>query len=366
MGSERIAVFLATSGHSGVDRVMGNLLPEMARQGVRVDLLKIRGHGPRLNDTPPGLRSIDLGVSHVNSALPRLAAYLLRKRPRAILTDKDRVNRISILAGLMTGMKSRVVVRMGTTVSENLRRRSPLSRHAQLLSIRLLYPRAHRVLVPSEGARDDLIAIAPSLAGSVRVVSSPIIDRGFRSRASAPLEHPWFQSQDVPVILGVGELCERKDFATLMKGFALASAEREMRLVILGEGKKRKMLLELAEGLGIQERVDMPGFAPNPLPYMAAASCFCMTSRCEGLPVALVEALACGTPAVATDCPSGPREVLAGTGAGILVPVGDPAAVADALLRLLSSPPPAEQVKAAASRFTVENGTREYLRELLG
>ena len=201
---------------------------------------------------------------------------------------------------------------------------------------------------------------------SVRVVSSPIIDRGFWSRASAPIEHPWFQRRDVPVILGVGELCERKDFATLIKGFALASAEREMRLVILGEGKKRKMLLELAEGLGIQERVDMPGFATNPLPYMAGADCFCLTSRCEGLPVALVEALACGTPAVATDCPSGPREVLAGTGAGILVPVGDPAAVAHAMLRLLSSPPPAEQVKAAVGRFTVENGAREYLKELLG
>jgi len=330
-----------------------------------VDLLKIRRHGPYLKEHHPAIRTVDLGVSHVNSSLPQLVKYLRERRPRAILTDKDRVNRISILAGLITRSQTRVVVRIGTTVTENLRKRPFLDKYTQLLSMRMLYPRAHAVLVPSAGARDDLVAISPKLRGKVKVVSSPIIDKGFHERAAQPPDHPWLRDGGPPVIVGVGELCERKDFSTLIRGFGEASRKREMRLIILGEGRKRRKLEQLATDLGLAQRVDLPGFKPNPLPYMSRAACFCLTSRCEGLPVALIEAMATGTPVVSTDCPSGPREVLSGNRAGILVNVGDHLALGKAILKTLEHPPSPEEVKGAVARFTVENGTAEYLEELL-
>ena len=362
----KVAVFLATSGHSGVDRIMGNMVPEMARQGVEVDLLRIRGHGPEVREHPPGLRVVELPCSHVNSALPHLVSYLRRERPTALLSDKDRVNRAAIWASILAGVGTRVVVRVGTTVSENLRKRPFWARQGQLLSIRLFYGRAGKVLVPSQGAREDLAALAPALAPKIEVVPSPIIHRSFAARAREPIRHPWFGGDGIPVVLGVGELCERKDFATLIRGFGLAAREMEMRLLILGEGRKRRELEALVEDLGLAKRVEMPGFCPNPLPYMAAASCFCLTSRCEGLPVALVEALACGTPVVATDCPSGPREVIGPSRAGRLVPVGDPEALAQAILQTLKDPPSREEARAAAAPFTVEAGTAAYLRALLG
>ena len=364
-----LAVFAATSGHSGVDRVLRNLVPAIAAQGLRVDVLGIAGHGPYWPEPlPQGVRHVALGARHVNSALPALVRYLRKTCPQAMLSDKDRVNRAVIIArafaGRHDGRRTRLGVRLGTTVSVNLASRGPVERLLQTWSMRTLYRYADAVLVPSHGAADDLARHAGLPRERIRVVPSPILGPDMAGRAAAPLAHPWFHDPAIPVVLGVGELSERKDFATLVRAHAQLVRRRPCRLVILGEGRRRAELQQLAASLGTAEHVELPGFVANPYPYMAAASVFALSSRWEGMPVVLIEALALGTPVVATDCPSGPRELLDAGRLGELVPVGDATALATALARTLDAPPARDALIAAAQPYRVERSASAYLAAL--
>ena len=356
----RIACFFATSGHSGVDRVMQRLLPAIAARGYKVDLLHLREHGPdiapRLN-----LEVIDLGAAHVGSALPGLVRYLRRHRPQVLFSDKDRVNRMAMLAKRLSRSQARLVLRNGTTVSVDLQDRKPLDRFFQRLSMRHLYRSADSILMPSAGAADDFATFTGLDRGRIEVVPSPVISEQLSELADAPLEHPWLVEKTTPVILGVGELCGRKDFETLLRGFARLRETTPVKLIILGRGKRRDRLLQLAQQLGVAGDVDLPGFEANPYRYMARADLFALTSRWEGMPVVLIEALALGTAIVSTDCPSGPRELLDQGRLGQLVPVGDHLALAEAMQRALAAPPPRAAMQLSAAGYTVAASTDAYL-----
>jgi len=151
----------------------------------------------------------------------------------------------------------------------------------------------------------------------------------------------------------------------LIRAFARVRAHKDCRLVILGEGRLRPELEELAQNLGIADRVAFPGFVNNPYAYMARASLFVLSSAWEGSPNVLTEAVALGRPVVATDCPSGPRELLQDGRYGPLVPVGDADKLAEAMLETLQHPLPPETIREAAAEYTVENSARRYL-EVLG
>lgn len=360
----RLALFLATSGHSGVDRIMKNFIAELGTKPVEVDLLQVEGHGPHLEALPENVRPIRLGTRHVQSSLFRLANYLRTVRPDALLCDKDRVNRTAVLAAALAGFEGRLVVRVGTTVSKNLQRRGALHRLMQYWSIRHLYRKAGAVVVPSHGAAEDLKSLAPFPPGFVRVLPSPVVSEHIVALGRQPVHHPWFAPGEPPVVLGAGELCERKDFATLIRAFAEVRKQRPCRLVILGKGKKRMALEKLAEDLGVADQVWFPGFVQNPYAYMAKAGVFVLSSTCEGLPVVLMEAMAVGTPVAATDCPSGPREILDNGKLGPLAPMKAPDKLAEAVIQVLEHPPDRQALKAAVAPYHVRQATEAYLRVL--
>lgn len=356
----RIAFFLATSGHSGVDRLMCNLIPAVARRGYAVDQLKVRRHGPELGGAA-GVRVIDLGSAHVYSSLPALVRYLRRERPDVMLSDKDRVNRTAVLGRLLASVTTRLVLRSGTTITVDLQHRSALDRGMQRLSFRWLYPQAQAVIVPSAAAARDLIAFAELPSSLVRVVASPAVPAVLFERDPEPPDHPWFTPGAPPVVLGVGELSLRKDFATLLRAFARLAATRDLRLMILGRGGQREALLQLAGQLGVADRVSLPGFSDAVFSHMRHARVFALCSRWEGMPVVLIEALAAGTPVVATDAPGGSRELLQDGALGPLVPIGDVDSLSTALQQLLDHPPARERLRAAAEPYEIEAATTAYL-----
>jgi glycosyltransferase involved in cell wall biosynthesis len=364
-GGDRLAIFVATSGHSGVDRLVRNLARQLDAWGLGVDLLGIRGHGPNLETgSMPNVRALDLGCAHVAASLPALVRYLRREPPRAMLTDKDRVNRIAILARKLAGASTRLAVRVGTTVSVNLASRGAFERWQQRTSIRRLYPLADCVLVPSAGVAEDMVRYTGIDSEHIRVVPSPILTPELFERAREPLDHPWLKGQGIPVILSVGELGHRKDYETLMQAFALVRRRLPCRLVILGRGRRREALLTLAGELGVSGDVDLPGFQPNPYAFMARADLFVLSSRWEGMPVVLVEALALHRPVVATDCPSGPREILSGSGLGTLVPVGGVVPMAEAIEHWLGARVADLDFERVVADYRVESGTCAYLDAL--
>lgn len=363
-GRGRIALLFATSGHSGVDRVVANLLAEFGNSGLEFDLLTIRGHGPRTGDLPVNVRHVPLRAAHRNTALLPLIRYLRRERPRALLTASHRLNRCALLARRLSGVPVHVALRMGMS-PEGVQDKLGSARARRLIrSMRAWYPKAQALVTPSQGVADSLLDHGVVHPARLHVIPNPIVNERLYERSTEPLDHPWFRADEPPVVLGAGALIPRKDFATLIRAFARLRERQRTRLVILGEGPERARLEGLSEELGVGDSCALPGHVDNPYPYMAAAGVFALSSRAEGSGAVLVEALACGTPAVATDCPSGPAETLGQGRFGPLVPIGDDTALADALHTLLVQPTPEARRAEAVAPFVASASAARYLAAL--
>ena len=359
-----LAVLASFSGSGGVERMLVNLLRGFVAAGRRVDLLLIRDQSPHLRDLPAEINRLPLGTDHSLLAIPALARYLRRQRPPALLVVKERAGRAAVLARGLAGTDTRLVLRLGTNLSAALAGRSALARQWRAWPLRWLYPRMDRIVAVSQGVAADTAALARLPLESIRVIRNPVITPELGQLATEPCPHPWFQKEGPPVILGAGRLQRQKDFPTLIRAFARVSQDRPCRLVIIGEGSDRQALTDLVRQLGIQHQVDLPGFQANPLPFLAAADLFVLSSAWEGSPNVLTEAMALGTPVVATDCPSGPAEVLDAGRLGPLVPVGDIAALAEVMCATLDRPPPREVLKAAVADYDQGRSARHYLEEL--
>jgi glycosyltransferase involved in cell wall biosynthesis len=224
-----------------------------------------------------------------------------------------------------------------------------------------LYPLADSVIVTSAGVADDMAAYTGLPRRLIHVVPSPVVPASLFEADLPRPDHPWFGDPEWPLILSAGELCGRKGFDTLLRAFALLRARRPCRLMILGRGGAQQALLALAAELGLAEDFALPGFVPQPYAWMAHADLFAFSSRWEGLGFVLIEALAVGTPVVATDCPNGPSEILERGRFGPLVPVDDHGAMARAMVATLDEPLPRAQLQAAARPYEIDASTNAYL-----
>jgi glycosyltransferase involved in cell wall biosynthesis len=228
-----------------------------------------------------------------------------------------------------------------------------------------VYPRAERIVTVSGGVADDLATCTGLPRATIGTIYNPILTTEIAEKAQVPISHTWLPPTTLPVILGVGRLVPQKDFPTLLKAFAHVHMKYPSRLIILGEGRERAKLEALVSELGIAEDVSFPGFESNPYAFMARASVFVLSSAWEGLPNALIEALACGCPVVSTNCPSGPQEILDNGAFGPLVPVGDDWALAEAILHTLEHPPNPERLRSRAAEFDIQTIAEKYLQALL-
>lgn len=362
--SRRLAVLISFSGEGGVERMILNLLDGLVARGIPVDLLAIRADSAHLEQLPSAVRLLDLGVRHSGLAILPLARYLRRERPAALLAAKDRAIRAAILARRLAGWEGRLIGRLGTNLSAALAGRSAPVRWLRTAPMRRLYPRVDRIIAVSEGVAGDTRRITRLPRSRIVVVRNPVVTPRLTQLASAPCPHRWLEATELPVVLGAGRLTEQKDFATLLRAFARLRAVLPARLIILGEGRLRGALDVLAAKLGISEDVTLPGFVVNPYAWMSRASLFVLSSAWEGSPNVLTEALALGVPAVSTDCPSGPREILADGRYGALVAVGDAPGLAEAMRATLAAPLPAATLREAVAAYSVEVATQGYLAEL--
>ena len=360
---QRIALFLPSLRGGGAERVMVNLARGFAERGLAVDFVLAKAEGPYLSQLPPGVRVVDLRASRVAVSLPGLVRYLRQERPQAMLSALSHANVLAIWARSLARVSTRLVVSEHSTLSEATENATTLRARAMPLLVRLSYPQADAVVVVSHGAADDLIRLTGLPAEKVNVIYNPVVTPELFAKAHEPLNHPWFQLGEPPVILGVGRLTAQKDFRTLIRALVLVRKERPARLMILGEGEDRPKLEALVRELGLEQDVTLPGFVENPYKYMKRAAVFVLSSRWEGLPTVLIEALALGRPVVATDCPSGPREILEGGKWGKLVPPGDPEELAKGILTALQE---SASTSVRLEPFTLEHAAAQYLALLEG
>jgi glycosyltransferase involved in cell wall biosynthesis len=363
--AEKIAVFASFSGQGGVERMLVNLCRGMAEQGYPVDLLLVRSESAHLADLPASVRVVKLGPGHTFGSIFALAAYLRKARPAALLAAKDRAARVAVLARWLSGVRCRLVFRIGTTLSAALEGQGAVRRWARYLPMRFLYRFADVIVGVSQGVVDDVKAITGLPEEKFRVVVNPVITPDLERLSQERVEHPWLAEGQPPVIMGMGRLTRQKDFATLLRAFAIVAGGRACRLMVIGEGRDREELQQLAVQAGIADRLDLVGFKPNPYAYLRHAALFVLSSAWEGSPNALTEALALGVPVVATDCPSGPREILDRGRIAPLVEVGDHKSLAAAMIGVLDDPPEPGLLVKAASGYTMFGSSRRYLTILL-
>jgi len=335
-----------------------NLVAGIQRRSHAIDLVLVKACSEHATQFPPGVRVVNLKARHTITSLPALMRYLRRERPAALLAAKDRAMRVAIVARWFARTSTRIVGRLGTTVSAALAGRNKFKRWLWYTGMRLFYPHIDCIVAVSEGVADDVQTIAGISRERLVVIRNPVITPDLYARAAKPSGHSWLDKEKVPVIVGAGRLTRQKDFPTLLRAFARVRATQPCRLVI------RAALELLARELGISADVAFPGFVSNLYSYTARAKLFVLSSAWEGSPNTLTEALALGIPVVSTDCPSGPRELLAGGRYGKLVPVGDAEALATAMLETLAHPLPADTLKAAVREYNVEESARRYLEVL--
>lgn len=305
------------------------------RLGHEVIIFTLEG-GPSRYRVSPRVRVVPLWTYRLSRgpfklvALPLAAiafAQAVRAhRPDAAMSLLVRANLVMVASKLFGQPLPAVISER--CVSEQYAGWSPSAVIMRIL-VRAVYPHADRVVAISRGVKDSLVELGLSTT-RVDVIYNP---QDVTQIESDALAAPRLRSDDFRVI-SVGRLIPQKDFPTLLRALQLIrQADDRVRLTVLGEGPDEAELKSLAVELGIQGAVDWRGWVP-PYPIMAGSDVFVLSSRFEGFANVIVEAMACGLPVVSTDCEAGPSEILAGGTYGLLVPVGDSAALAAAVMRL--------------------------------
>lgn len=363
---DRLAVFLPSLAGGGAERIALNLAAGFAARGHGVDLVLARAEGEYLDRVPAGVRVVNLGASRPLTAVPALVRYLRAGPPRALLATITNANLAGLWALRLSGAATRCVVREASTLSVELAQSSAVNRLLVPRLVARAFQRAAAVVAPSAGVADDLARVTGLRRESIEVIYNPVVSAALLERSRQAVDHRWLRGDRVPVIVGIGRLTQQKDFGTLIRAFARVRKQVPSRLIVLGEGEDRRELEALCRTLGVAADVDLAGFVANPYAFLSRASLFVLSSRWEGLPGVLIEALACGARVVSTDCPSGPREILADGVYGALVPVGDDAAMAAAMLRSLSGDFVAADPATQIRRFDADANIDRYLHLLVG
>lgn len=381
-GQKRIAFFMSSLAGGGAERVVLGLAAEYVKRGHQVNVVVVTRRGELVAEVPQSVPVIELGAPGLVASLgallqlpfstfarilptmitqkrkkirslPRLVNYLRQQQPDVLLATTDVANLISLWAGRLARVDTRLFVKSDISVPAWVANTSDALHRKLPRLIADWYPRARGIVCVSAGLAGELAAMTAIERTRIHVIYNPVDCRRIAELAQQPLDHPWFQPDQPPVVLAAGRLNRQKDYATLLQAFARLRRRQTCRLVIIGEGSERMRLASMVSELGISEDVQLPGFQTNPFAYMARAGVFVLSSAWEGLSNVLIEALACGCPVVSTDCPHGPAEVLDGGKYGTLVPVADPGAMAHALEVALDRKTGAAEAQQRAGHFDI-------------
>jgi glycosyltransferase involved in cell wall biosynthesis len=327
----------------GTNRAMANILRSLADE-YDFTLLGLAGE-ECVYPLPPRIETISLErrggptwgrtarALRLTAGLPRLLRIVAQHRPDVVLSLLPRPNIVNVLLKRLSGLNYLCVVCERNFTSIQFAD-GPLNRTLRLM-VQAAYRRADLVVANAHALAVDLERSYGVRAQRIRTIYNPIDIRTIQL-LSEEAEPPDIFSAGSPVILTVGRLIPQKNHDLLIRAFAGARSQVPCRLAIIGEGPLLDPLRDLAAALGVADDVLFLGWQDNPFVYMKHAALFTLSSNHEGFPNVLVEAMACGTPIVSTDCPSGPSEILDAGRAGVLVPTGDQEALTGAMVRLLS------------------------------
>lgn len=362
----RIAFYLPEFADGGVERMALTQARTLLELGYAVDFVTYNIGSGFLGQIPPGTRLIDLGVRRTLASLPGLSRYLRDQTPDAIISAHYFANIVAVLARMLARTTHVPLILTERTALKTLMRYEPghISRK-HILAMRLTYGQASHIVANSQGTARELSELLKCPLGKIKVIYNPAFDPAITVRGEEPVDCAWLTAGAAPVLVAAGRLVYPKDFATLLRAFRIVRDRRDCKLIILGKGPERERLETLCRELQLEADVLLAGFTANPYKFIRRAAAFVLSSRYEGLGNVLIEAQALGVPVVATDCSSGPAEVLLDGEAGMLVPVSNPQALAQGVLRLLDDQHLAAQYVRAGyqhlERFSPTRCVEQYL-----
>lgn len=334
------------------------LTEEFLARGFKVDIVVESADGPLARQVPNGARVIDLQAPRARKALWKLSKYLRKERPAALISSMAHQGVIAALAGLLAFRRTPIFMTFHNFLGREIQDANDTNLPRL---IRLLAPMCRAGICVSKGVAEDLIAVTGVHPTFVEVIYNPA------SPQPAQLEMPLAPDLRLPkqdFVVSIGRLVPQKNQHLLLEAMRLVNDVRPIDLVIVGEGPMKEELEAKCRSLGLEGRVRFVGYTGNPLPVVSQAKLFVLSSDYEGFGNVIVEALACGTPVVSTDCPYGPSEILDGGRFGRLTPVGNARALADAMLETLDVPPSRELLRARAADFGRAKIASEYLSML--
>lgn len=360
-----ISLFIPTLDGGGAQRVVVNLvnsLVDITDHPIHVVLVKKQGSFLELIRSE--VEVIDLGAKRTFFSLFKLTAYLKKNRPAVIMSSLNYANIICTLAHKLAYHPCRLVLREANVVRvPEGKLKNRVRMHVTQMLMRYSYLKADAIVVNSYDTMQTLISAKIATDDKICMIANPMKSIDKLSISDNKIIIP--VSNDYPFICSIGRLSEQKGFDILLEAFSRVSNQK-LNLVILGEGELREDLTRQAKELGILDRVHMPGFINSSIAILSHAKAFVLSSRWEGMPNVLIEALAIGAPIVATNCPGAVRDVLQDGALGHLVAYDDPQALADGIERTLTEPAGTpESRKQRAADFSAEKIAKAYLEKVL-
>jgi len=368
----KIAFFLPNLEGGGAERNVVNLLNNLNKEKYDLSIVLGKKEGAFIGEIPEYVSLVNFGLKSSYSLVLflKLIKYFRQEKANIFVSAFPRFNIISLLARIFSGSKIKIIITEHTTfsflpltakvISHKLFARFPLP-----VLIKSIYPKADAIICVSKGVAIDLCKFIHCL-DKIRVVYNPITNQKIKDLAEEEINHPWFFDSQIPIILAIGRLAKTKDYPNLIGAFKKILDKMPANLVILGEGSEREKLEKLAYKLGLSNNIAFLGFQSNIYKYIKRASVFVLSSLQEGFGNVIIEAMACGTPVVSTDCLSGPREIIEHGKNGILVPVADKEILAMAIINVLNSPELRNKFSEAgekrAEHFSIEKSVKEYER----
>jgi len=361
----RILFLTSNLGGGGAERALVDIINHLDRSRFNPHLALFQKEGPFLNELAPDvpvyeIQSIPHGFIRRNLVRFRGIRYLVSEiQPSLIMSMLWQVNAVVLLTSLFGDLGVPIIINEQSVPGASLR----FDRRRRMLwpIVKWTYRKAHQIIVISKGIACELDQDLRISKDKINVIHNPVTIPAVEGQDHRSFE---FKIHSKPAIMAAGRLNPLKNYPMLLQAFSLVSSEHDVELYILGQGPEKNRIETLADSLGISSKVHLLGFVSDPRSYLSQADIFVLTSNHEGFGNVLIEAMSLGVPVIATDCPYGPREILDNGKYGILVPVGDESAFADAISYLLNHPEErlnlAESGLRRSTDFSIEKIVDQY------
>jgi len=366
MKTIKISLFLPNLHGGGAERMMLNLAKGLLKFPVELELIVANLVGDYISEIPEGAKIVNLNSKKTIFSTFKFISHLKKNKPDVLISTLRRANIVAVLSKILTSKKFKLILREANSFSEDAVKNSSLSEKIINSLCKLFYPKADAIVAVSEKMSEEIGYHFKISKNKIHYIYNPVIDESIDEKILQKPDHKWFDNKNFAIILGIGRITPQKDFETLIKAFDIVRKQKKAKLIILGKPDSSNAELEklkiLVSKLNINNDIDFFGFVENPFAFLANADLFVLSSRFEGLPGTLIQALYCGCPVVSVDCTTGPSEILENGKYGLLCKPGDYESLALNMLKTLEESKTKEELKSRGKLYSIQSSSELYYK----